>query len=69
MTHDPTYLIGSDARNHIAQCTCSWSFSSTYKGVRAAFLEHSMTNSPYAWTDPKRKFEKDAKKAYFVGKL
>jgi hypothetical protein len=57
MEHTLEFQDGTDPRNHIVKCSCGWSFSSTYKGVRDRGLIHQQVfaKEEHRWDDPLRK--------------
>ena len=57
MKHTLTYTEGTDARNHVARCSCGWAYGSTYNDCRSKGFSHVDNNSRLYWNDPRRQFE------------
>lgn len=54
--HDLSYQEGTDARNHVAKCSCGWAGSETYLGVRDRGNLHKIVfaDEDRLWRDPRR---------------
>ena len=59
--HELSYTKGTDARNHIVKCSCSFSASDTYLGIRKRGQFHAQQANPLRWDDPDRIDQSDKK--------